>query len=107
MNGLEALLSLPPAAIAGLGALAALQIVLDVIAFVDLAKRPVERLTIRSKWIWVAIILLVSTIGAVVYLVAGRRTAPASDVRQDASAKARASDAADLLYGPRKEGGKK
>ncbi len=107
MNGLDSLLSLPPAAIAGIGALAAVQIVLDVIAFVDLARRPKEGVGFGSKWIWVAVILCITTIGAVIYLAAGRRPAPAREARQDPSAKARAADAADLLYGPRREGGAK
>jgi hypothetical protein len=103
MNGMDALLSLPPAALAGLGVLAVLQIALDVIALVDLNKRPAAQLVIPRKWIWVAIILAVSTIGAVVYLVAARRPAPAADVRPRSPARARAADAADLLYGARKD----
>ncbi len=79
MKGSDALLSLPPAALVALGALAVLQIALDVIALVDLYKRPTERLTIANKWIWVAIILFISTIGAIVYLAAGRKSAPAAD----------------------------
>jgi hypothetical protein len=107
MSGLDALLSLPTGVLVGLGALAIVQIVLDVFAFVDLYNRPAAQLIIPNKWIWVAIILFLATIGAVFYLAAGRRLAPAADVRQESSAKARATDAADLLYGARKDGGKK
>ena len=107
MKGLDSLLSLPPAALAALGVLAAVQIALDVIALVDLARRPTERLTIASKWFWVAIIIVISMIGAIVYLAAGRRTGPAAETRPVAPAAMRAADAADLLYGPRKDAPKK
>ncbi len=99
----DALLSLPPAVLAALGALAVLQIVLDVVALVDLYRRPVAQLTFANKLVWVAIILLVNTIGAIVYLAAGRRSAAAADVRPESPAAARASDAANLLYGKRKD----
>jgi hypothetical protein len=106
MNGVDALLSLQPAVLVALCALAVLQIALDVVSFVDLYKRPVERLTFANKWVWVAIILLVNTIGAVVYLAVGRRSGPAADVRPQSPAATRAADAADLLYGKRKDAGK-
>jgi hypothetical protein len=96
--------SLPTGVLIGLGVLIVVQIVLDVIALVDLYRRPVGELTIRNKWIWVAIILVVSTIGAILYLAVGRkRTAPALDARPAVPAGARAADAADLLYGKRKD----
>ncbi len=103
MKGLEALLSLPTAALVGLGALAVVQITLDVIAFVDLYKRPKERLILPNKWIWGAIILLAATIGAVVYLAAARKPAPAAETRREPAAPARASEAVDLLYGKQKD----
>ena len=107
MRGLDGLLSLPLAALVGLAALAVLQITLDVIAFVDLARRPTAQLTIANKWIWLAIILFISMIGAIVYLAAGRRPAPAADARPSSPVAARAADAADLLYGARKDADKK
>lgn len=107
MNGIEVLLSLPTPALIGLGALALAQIVLDVIAFVDLYKRPKERLVIPNKWIWAAIILVVATIGAVIYLAAARKPAPAAEKKREPSAPARASEAVDLLYGGRKDAEKK
>ncbi len=103
MKGFDGLLSLPPAALAALCVLAAAQIALDVIALVDLARRPTARLTIANKWVWVAIIIVVSMIGAIVYLAAGRKAGPAADIRPASPAAARAADAADLLYGPRKD----
>jgi hypothetical protein len=46
-----------------------LQLVLVVVALVDLARR--ER-TRGPKWMWVLIILLVNIIGPILYLVLGR-----------------------------------
>jgi len=103
MNGLDALQGIPTWGIAAIGVLIVVQVVLDVIAFLDLYKRPVDRLTIENKWVWVAIILLVSTFGAIVYLVAGRKPAPAAEVASSAPAASRAARAADSLYGARKD----
>lgn len=91
--------TLPTWALVALGALIVLQVVLDVVAFLDLYRRPVEQVALGNKWIWVAIILLVNTLGAIIYLVAGRKSAPVADVRQSAPASARAATAADALYG--------
>ncbi len=104
MSGFEILFSLPTGVLAGLGALAVLQIVLDVVSFVDLYKRPAAELIIQSKWIWILIILFISTVGAIFYLAAGRKRAPQAEERPQTGAKARAAQAADLLYGPRKDG---
>jgi hypothetical protein len=82
-----------------LGLLIVVQLVLDVIALVDLYKRPVAQVALGNKWIWVAIIVLVNTIGAILYLVVGRKAALVTEVRPAAPAAERSSDAADLLYG--------
>lgn len=99
MNGLDALLELPTWGLVALGVLIVVQIVLDVIALTDLYRRPVEQLTMPNKWIWVAIILLASTIGAILYLIIGRRPAPVAEVAPTASDASRAARAADTLYG--------
>ena len=54
-----------------------IQLVLDVVALVDLYRRPVERVALGNKWIWLAVILLINVLGAVLYLAVGRRPAPA------------------------------
>jgi len=102
MNGFDALSALPAWELVAIGALVVAQIVLDVYAFVDLYRRPVEQLTLPNKWIWVAIIVLVSTLGAIIYLVVGRKPAPAPEVAPRGSAAARGASAADALYGPPK-----
>jgi hypothetical protein len=106
MSGLDTLLSLSPAVLVGLGALIVLDVVLDVVCFVDLYKRPVDQLLIPNKWIFAAIILVVTTFGAIFYLAVGRKPAPAAEARQQTPVSARASGAVDLLYGKRKDGGK-
>jgi hypothetical protein len=109
MDKLASLSTLPIGLKLALAALIVLQITLDVIALVDLYKRPKERLVFDNKWVWLAIILLVNTIGAVIYLAAARRgegpveSAPKAPDSSE-PARNRAESAADLLYGKRKEG---
>jgi hypothetical protein len=91
------------------GALAALALVailtLDVIALLDLYRRPTSQVVLANKWIWVAIILLTSSffsLGAIIYLVAGRRPAVLTDdAAPSQSTSVRTENVADALYGPR------
>ena len=95
---------LPTSALVALAVLAALQITLDVIALVDLYRRPVERVTFANKWIWVAIILLVGLLGAILYLVIGRAPAVlAENAKPYAPPSVRTENVADSLYGPRND----
>jgi hypothetical protein len=105
MNNLNALLSLPAPALVGLGLLVVVQLVLDVVALVDLYKRPVGQVAFGNKWIWVAIIVLINTIGAILYLVIGRKAPASAEVRPADPAATRAADAAQLLYGAPKDSG--
>jgi len=85
-----------------LGVLIIVEIALDVIALVDLYRRPVDQVVFANKWIWLAIILLVNTVGAIIYLVVGRKPAVATDdAAPPASTSAGTDDIADILYGPR------
>ena len=78
------------------------QVTLDVVALVDLFRRPAEQVALGNKWVWVAIILLVSMLGAILYFVVGRKPAPAADAAlPPAPTAARAQDIADSLYGRR------
>ena len=89
----------------GLVALAVLlvaEITLDVIALVDLYRRPVDQVIFANKWIWLAIILLVNTIGAIIYLLAARKPPVLTDDTAPVKPRSVGSDdIADLLYGPR------
>ena len=89
-----------------LGVLAVVQITLDVIALLDLYRRPTEQVVLGNKWIWVVIVLLVNTVGAILYLVAGRKPAviaenAAPSASPSESPSARVESIADALYGPR------
>jgi hypothetical protein len=78
------------------------QVILDVIALVDLYRRPVNQVVFENRWIWLAIILLVNTIGAIIYLLAARKPPMLTDDAAPVRPKTVDSeDIADRLYGPR------
>ena len=92
--------TLPVGVLIGLGVVLVLEIALDVVALIDLVRRPRSTIVFGNKWIWVAVIVLVSLIGAILYLAIGRKPAPAMDTQQQASPPKRSSaDIADALYG--------
>jgi len=94
--------AVPVWALVALSVLALVQITLDVIALLDLYRRPTEQVVLGNKWIWVAIVLLVNTIGAILYLAAGRKPAAISEsAAPSPSSAVRTENIADSLYGPR------
>ena len=96
--------TLPAGALAALVVLALLAISLDMFALRDLFRRPTSQVVFANKWIWVAIILLASSfsLGAIIYLVAGRRPAVLTDAAAPSEAiSVRTESVADALYGPR------
>lgn len=102
---MDELLGLPAWQLATLGALAVVQIALEVYALVVLFRTPAERVVTGKRWVWVLVILLINLAGALVFLFAGRKPAPAAEPAGpeagSESAVARAARAADVLYGPR------
>jgi len=50
-----------------------IQLVLQIVALVDLSKR--KRVTGGNKWVWLAFILLGQMLGAAAYLLMGRKEA--------------------------------
>jgi len=102
---MDAFLSaLPVWALVALAVLVVAEITLDVIALVDLYRRPVDQVNFANKWIWVAIILLANSfsLGAIIYLVVARKPAVLTDDAAPAKPKSVGSDdIADILYGPR------
>ena len=86
--------------LAALAVLAVVQIALAVIALLDLYRRPTSQVVFANKWIWVAVILLVNVIGAIIYLVAGRRPAALEDAEPSGRPSVRTDGIADRLYGP-------
>lgn len=94
---------LPTPVLVLLGVLIVVQIVLEVWALIVLFKTPDDRLLLGKKWPWVLIILLVNTIGAVIFLAAGRTKPPVDDRADGAQPAVPTGDAAaravDVLYG--------
>lgn len=84
--------------------LALVAITLDMFALRDLYRRPTSQVVFANKWIWVAIILLASSfsLGAIIYLVAGRRPAILTDDAAPSESTSTCTESvADALYGPR------
>lgn len=94
--------SLPAGVLVVLGIVALAEVALDVIAIIDLVRRPRERVTFGNKWVWVAIILLVNLVGAILYLAIGRKPAAAAPpVSAPPASSAANASIADELYGAR------
>ncbi|MGZ4518323.1 MAG: PLD nuclease N-terminal domain-containing protein [Mycobacteriaceae bacterium] len=94
--------AVPVWGLVALGVLVVVQITLDVIALLDLYRRPTQQVVFGNKWIWVAIVLLVNTLGAIIYLVAARKP-PVLTENAVASSEpsVRTEKVAEALYGPR------
>ena len=94
--------TLPAGVLAALVVLAVTAITLDMFALRDLYRRPTSQVVFANKWIWVAIVLLVNIIGAIIYLAAARKPAVGpDDAPPPASKSLRTDNIADTLYGPR------
>lgn len=101
MKPMDAILSgIPVWALVALSVVVVVQLALDVVALLDLYRRPIEQVVFANKWIWVAIVLLVNTIGAILYLVVGRRRdVVAVEVVPSRPTTDRPGTVADTLYG--------
>jgi hypothetical protein len=95
-----------------IGVLLLVEIGLLVAALVDLLRRPDAAVTGGRRWVWILVIVLLNTIGPIVYFVAGRRPRPIADPARSgahgaatappqapASPDARVDRTIDLLYG--------
>ena len=100
MNTNVPLDSLPTGVLIGIGVLVVVQLAVEIYALIQLFKTPDDRLMFGAKWPWVLIILFINLVGGIVFLVAGRKPAPAEEPQQPARpATDRAERAADVLYG--------
>ena len=90
--------TLPIGVLVGLGVVLLVEVGLDVVALVDLYRRPVERVALGNKWVWVAIIVLVNLLGAVLYLLLGRKPLPPADEASRTQPHTK-TNIADVLYG--------
>lgn len=94
--------TLPVGVLVVLAVLVVVALTLDVIALIDLYRRPVESVVFGNKWIWLVLILFLNLLGPVLYLVAGRKPArPADTPPATGSRPNGATDVVDKLYGPR------
>lgn len=72
---------LPTSALITLGVVVVLQLTIQVVSLVVLARTSRERLVFERKWPWVIIIVFINFVGAIVFLAVGRRAAPVSDTQ--------------------------
>lgn len=80
--------------------LGAVQIAVEVVALVALARTPVDRVRFGKKWPWVLVILLVNLVGAIVFLAVGRLpVADAADAGPPAASGESMARAVEVLYG--------
>ena len=97
--------SMPVPILVVLVLLGLLEVGLDVVALVDLYRRPSSQLVLANKWIWVAIILLVNLVGPILYLAIARKPAIEPDGAAAPSPN-RMGEVVDSLYGPRDDAAK-
>jgi ABC-2 type transport system ATP-binding protein len=95
---LAADVTIPPGALVALVALGIAEVALAAFCIVDIVRRPA--VLGGRKWLWVALVVLFTIPGSIIYLAIGRETAPAAepDVVPDAQARDRTGAAATLLY---------
>jgi len=98
---------LPPSMLPLIGVLVAVQLVLQLVALIDLVRRPHVTLGDR-KWAWALIILLGESIGAILYFALGRVPRPANEERSRpavdmGAAEEKAQAIVDKLYGPQSD----
>lgn len=79
-------------------AVAIAQVSLEVYAIVDIVRRPASQIVGKKVW-WVLLVVFVNLIGAVIYLVAGRKPAELLETSVPRPTKDAAADAVDALYG--------
>jgi Phospholipase_D-nuclease N-terminal len=100
---MNAILSTVPVwGLVALGILFAFETTLVSIAMRDLSRRPIDQVVFGRKWVWVAVILLMNTLGPVIYLAAARKPVMLADYPEPSgSTVVRTGTVADMLYGPR------
>ena len=87
--------TLPAPALAALGLLLVLQLTLQIIALVDLARRPTAP---GGRWIWLGVVLFGQLLGAAIYLVLRRNWSGSAPEAPDGLGGTRRDEALDLLF---------
>jgi hypothetical protein len=95
------LATLPTWLLVVLGVIAVAEVVLDVLALVDLYRRPIAQVNLGNKWIWVILIVLINLVGAILYFAIGRKRPPQATAAQTSEQRPDTAGIADALYGPR------
>lgn len=98
---LDLLSGLPAGGIIALLALLGLQLTLQVYSVIDLVRR--DRVP-PGKWFWALVIVLGNLLGAVIYLVVGRRSGDKAEFDLRSSEPGSHDRALDLLYGDERTG---
>lgn len=101
---MEEITALPTPVLIALIVLSVVQVGVEVYAIIDIIRRPSDRIVGEKKWIWVVLVLFVNLIGAIIYLVVGRKPAEIALAQPSKATPDVARDAVDTLYG---EGGAK
>ncbi|WP_115787703.1 PLDc N-terminal domain-containing protein [Arthrobacter silvisoli] len=94
--------AIPAGVLVALVVLAAAALALDIVALVDLYRRPAALLAFGNKWIWLVLILFLNLLGPILYLLLGRKPAPRAEAtgQSGPAGPARVTDVVDKLYGP-------
>jgi hypothetical protein len=97
--------SLPPIAWVAIGVLAVFTLVMYAISLTDLYRRPADQVIGGRKWVWLLVILFINSgLGAIIYLLAGRKPPSAVEPLSTTRVTDRAGAAVDALYGAPVEG---
>ncbi len=93
----ELLGGVPIPGVIALCVLAVVQVAIQVLSLLDLARR--QQVLYEKKWLWALIIILGQLMGPIVYLAVGRRAGAAVEATSSAgNAKERSERALDVLY---------
>jgi len=91
-----------------IGVITVVQVVLVVICIIDLSRRTDDQVVGGRRWVWLLVVLFINAgIGALLYLVAGRKVAPVDESALTAPSAGTAASAVDSLYGSPRGGGER
>ena len=97
---MTSLSDLPLPALVALALLVVVQLVLQIVALVSLAREPSARVSLGGrKWLWALVIIVGELVGPIAYLVAGRLPAVSDVPTTRADDRGRRANAVEVLYG--------
>ena len=99
---MKSLSDLPLPAVVAISAAVILQLGLQIVALVSLARRPAALVSLSGrKWLWALIIVVGELAGPIAYFVAGRLPAVADESAPAVAGADRGARVIDVLYGQR------